>query len=408
MNLRINLRIISVLLSLILWFYVNIFLSPPTQRVLTAPIEFKNLPAKMKMTAKEDKVELVLSGTRREFIFSGRSWASAAVDLYSLRPGSLFFPVKVLTPPGLSVIAMKPAQIEVIGEILSSRDIELTLDVKGIPAEGFIAAPPIASPTTVTVEGPREYVDKITQCRISTVLPDIRNSVSESKRVQVFAGNDEITGFVRVTPEKVDLTIPVKVGYPAKSLPVVPQFLNKTQEGQKLGSYTISPPEMQITGPQRILDQLGDLRTSPIDLSLLSSSSTLITLVEVPPFENTALVGSNTATVQIQLLPQKLSKIFPGLPLALKNDANQFCALSPASYTIILRGFSEDLQKINTSELHLELDARDLKPGTFSVPLPIPSGLPAQLEVVEILPAKAVITVAKPEPDTASPPSSTP
>ena len=68
--------------------------------------------------------------------------------------------------------------------------------------------------------------------------------------------------------------------------------------------------------------------------------------------------------------------------------------MSPASYTLVLKGFAEDLNKIALADLTIVFDTREMNPGTYPVPLPCPTGLPKKLEVIEILPPKANIVVS--------------
>ncbi len=394
-NFRINLKAVSISLGIILWLYVNLVIPPLVRRTVKAKIDFRNIPARTRILPQTSETEIVLTGTRRDFIFAGKDSIQPSVDLYTLRPGPAFFPVKVTTPSGLSVVAMKPAQVEVTGEILVSRKMEITVDIKGVVAEGFLAERPMASPSHVLIEGPRDLVEKAVSCQVSLAVGDYKNSISETGKVSVFGPDGEIEKGLTVIPDKANISVAVKAGFPSRMFTIVSQFINKPPEGFKLASATFTPSEIMISGPQRVLDQYTNIRTLPIDLSALSSASnTLIALLDPPAFENVKIVGSNTVSLSILLTPIPIIKTFSGLPLTLKHSPTQHCSVSPASYSLVLRGFAEDLSKIALADLTIVFDTREMIPGTYTPPLPCPTGLPKKVEVLEILPPKATIVVS--------------
>jgi YbbR domain-containing protein len=402
MSTRINLRFVAFLLALVLWFYVNIIISPTVRRSLNAQIDFRNVPSRMKVIPKRTDAEIVLTGTRRDFIFAGKEAVQASVDLYNMRPGAAFFPLKVTTPSGLSVVAMRPAQIEVTGEPLTTRKMELSIDLKGQVAEGFIAESPMASPSEVLIEGPRDLVEKITACQVSIPINDLKNSLSESKTITVFGPQGIIEKDLRLVPDKAQVTMTVKAGYPARMVPIIPQFINKPPEGFKLENYAFTPAEVSISGPQRVLEQMVNVRTTPIDLALLTASTTLIALLDAPAYENVTISGSNTVSLKIGLGETQLNRTFTGLPIVLKNTSQQHCSVSPASYSLLIKGFPHELSKISPEELTITIDTRAMIQGSYTVPLPCPSGLPGQVEILEIIPPKATIQVAPIDPGTST------
>ncbi|MBF0500735.1 MAG: hypothetical protein HQM09_11425 [Candidatus Riflebacteria bacterium] len=392
MNLRINLKTVAVVLAVLLWAYVNLVISPTIRRSIHAVVEYKNVPPLLRVTPEKPEVEIVLTGTRRDFILAGHDFIQVSVDLYNMRPGGAFFPLKVTAPSGLSVVAMKPAQIEITGEALVRREMDVEVEVKGQTAEGFIAESPVVTPRRITIEGPSDLLEKVTTCQASITLADVKNSVFEKGPVMLFGPDGQISSGIRVVPDKVGVDVTVKAGYPSRAVPVVPQFINKPPEGYKLENYTLQPTFVLLSGPARVLEELGDLRTSPIDLSQMQSSGTV--LIQVPsPLESLKVVGSSTISVTVTFISTPVVRSFPGLPLILKNHPNQHCIVSPSSYSLLLEGSIDALNLVSPADLAIVLDVRSRSPGSFSVPLSCPKGLPKGLAIKEILPTEAQITI---------------
>ncbi|MFZ2960543.1 MAG: CdaR family protein [Candidatus Ozemobacteraceae bacterium] len=399
MNLRINLKTVSFILAILLWAYVNLVISPTVRRTVRATVEYKNVPPLLRITPEKAEVEAVLTGTRRDFIIAGRDSIlvrrdsiQIVVDLYNLRPGRAFFPLKSTTPSGLSVVAMKPAQIEITAETLVRREMDVEVEVKGQTAEGFLAESPVITPRRVTIEGPSDLLEKVTTCQATITLIDVKNSVFEKRPVMLFGPEGEIASGIRVLPDKVGVDVTVKAGYPSRAVPVIPQFINKPPEGYKLETYKLQPSFIMLSGPGRVLEELGDLRTAPIDLSLMQSSGTI--LVQAPsPLESLKVVSSSTIAVTVTFSPTPVARPFTGLPLSLKNLSGQHCIVSPASYTLFLEGPIEALNQVSPADLAVVLDVRSRNPGSFTVPLPCPKGLPKGLTIREIRPADVQITI---------------
>lgn len=399
---RINLKLVTILLALVLWIYVNIIVSPVVRRTVTAKVEYRNMPQLMRVLPQSAVTEVVLTGTRRDFIIAGRDLVQVSVDLYSLRPGSAMLPLKVTTPPGLAMVSIKPAQIEVTGEPLIRREFDISAEVKGQTDEGFLSEMPNLTPKRVTVEGPKETIERIAVAQIAITINNARNSVSESCPVLLLATSGESIEGVKVVPEKINVDITVKAGYPGRVIRVMPQFINKPPEGYRLEGFDVVPPDVAITGPGRILEQMNELLTMPIDLAMMTSSGSITALLK-PPVETIRVAGTGTVIVGIRLTASQVVRQFAGLPLTVKNSSNQHCLVSPSSYTLILRGFVEQLDRVSRADMNLVLDMRKMAPGSYAVDLPCPVGVPDKVEVVEIQPKKVQIEITEIPPDPQTP-----
>ncbi len=399
---RINLKLVTILLALVLWIYVNIIVSPMIRRTVTTKVEYRNMPQLMRVLPEMAMAEVVLTGTRRDFIIAGRDLVQVSVDLYSLRPGSAMLPLKVTTPPGLTMVSIKPAQIEVTGEPLIRREFDISAEVKGQTDEGFLSEMPNLTPRRVTVEGSKEAIERIAVAQVAITLNNSRNSVSESCPVLLLATSGESIEGVKIVPEKVNVDITVKAGYPGRIIRVMPQFINKPPEGYRLEGFDVSPPDVSITGPGRILEQMNELLTMPIDLAMMTSSGSITALLK-SPVETVRVAGTGTVIVGIRLAASQVVRQFAGLPLTIKNSSNQHCLVSPSSYTLILRGFVEQLDKVSRADMNLVLDMRKMAPGSYSVDLPCPVGVPDKVEVVEIQPKKVQIEITEIQPDSPKP-----
>ncbi|MBF0547381.1 MAG: hypothetical protein HQM08_23265 [Candidatus Riflebacteria bacterium] len=394
MRTKLNLKVVSLILGIVLWLYVNLILSPTVRRTVKANVEFRNLPALMKVTPDKVEAEAVLTGTRRDFIISGPDYVQLGVDLYSIRPGTADFPVKVMViPPGLSVVSVRPNQLELKAEALTQRVMDVEVEIKGQTSEGFIAEPPIVKPRQITIEGPPGIVKTITTCQVSINLADVKNSVSEKRPIVLFSSEGEVTDGVKIDPDKVMVDVPVKAGFPSRAVAVAPNFINKLPEGWKLDSFKVIPNLITISGPARVLDELNEIRASPIDLSQLASSTSTVTVSVASPRENLSIVGSPTVAFEFKLTSAPVTRLFQGIPLSISCNPGRQCIVTPASYSLLLQGRKKSLDTISPSDLVVPLDAKDRAPGSYTVPLSCPKGLPKDVAIIEFTPSQVQVSI---------------
>ncbi|OIP21642.1 hypothetical protein AUK22_11400 [bacterium CG2_30_54_10] len=396
MNTRISLKFVAFVLGVILWVYVNIILSPVVRRSFPAPVELRNLPNLMRATLKTQTVSVVLDGTRRDFILTRPDAVQASIDLINLRPGTFLMPVRVSPLPGMVVVSVSPSQIEVQAKMLAVKEFDVSAEVLGQTAEGFISEPPVVKPPRVKVEGPPELVERVTGCKVSVFLQDVKNSISENQKVTIFSAEGEIaTPSIKAIPDKVTIVILVKEGFPTRTVPVAsPTFINKPPDGLRLESFAIDPSEVTISGPLRALKQVNEVNTLPIDLSSLVGSSSVVGLLKAP-LESVRIVGTPTVMVNISIERTKVVRPYRGLPLTLKNSTNQHCVITPSSYTLLLKGFVEDLEKVHPNQLGITLDVRGEKPGSYSVELTCPPTLPENVAALEIQPGQVNVEISE-------------
>ena len=394
MSNRAAIKLISVLLGIFAWTYVNIIVPPQVRRTISTKIEYRNMPELMKITPEEPRVEVELEGNRRDFIISGPEKLQASVDLYNLRPGKAILPVKVTSATGLSVKAINPPQIRVEATALVRKEIPVKVKLLGQPADGYLADKPRITPEKVVLEGSKSVINRVEACQVEVSLVQLKNSISESLPVKIIVDAGAEKSDIEVIPEKVNVDVTVKQGYPEKEVSISkPVFLNKLPEGKKLSGFEIIPKTTKITGPVRLLEQIKELSFEPVDLSKIQKSATLTQKLELP-FDKVELVGSSVCVLDLQLADAKVNRELKGLSFSLEKTENQHTTVSVSSYSMKLKGYLQDLKDIQVSDLRIVLNISEMKPGEYEVPLSVPAGLPSGVEVVDISPDEVKIKIS--------------
>ncbi|MBU1109006.1 MAG: hypothetical protein KKB51_20170 [Candidatus Riflebacteria bacterium] len=395
MNNRIWIKLLSILLGVFAWIYVNLVIPPEIRRNLTAEVEYRNIPEMVKISPQKHTVQVQIEGTRRDFILSNSSGrVQVNVDLYNVRPGQAQLPVRVTAAPGLSVVSVSPPQVHIEVIPLVQKKFDIKVEVQGIPAEGYLADEPRYTPEQVTLVGPERLISRVTSCVVEVNLDQIKNSISEQRAIKVLLEPGVSNENISVTPDKTSLDITVKQGYPTKTLQLAkPVFINRVPEGKKLENFKITPVSVVVTGPARLLNQINDLSFKPIDLSGIAQTASIPVKLELP--ERIKLFSTEMPVIEIELLDSKVGRTYDSLPFELKKTSNQYTSVSVSSYSIDVEGFLKDIALVRNAQLQMILDIEKMKPGSYTVNLSAPVGLPDNVSVLKIRPDKLNINISE-------------
>uniref|UniRef100_A0A7V4G8B4 YbbR-like domain-containing protein n=1 Tax=Desulfobacca acetoxidans TaxID=60893 RepID=A0A7V4G8B4_9BACT len=224
----------------------------------------------------------------------------------------------------------------------------------------------------VRVVGPRSLIRPLTQSRLSFPV-DLANykagrhtfHLSQSsfpfpKGVQV----------VRVTPNPLILTLSATT---TRSLPVQVVFLGQLPEGYEIKEVKTRPAQVTVKGPTTELEKLKALPTLPLDISSLTSSTTLAVDLD---FRNLHLtqVDPSPILADLDIAPKTGKRTLTGVPVT---PQPQPARLSPARVTLALQGPLPLLKDLTPQQLKATVDTRGLtrKPRRLKVNLQLPPGL---------------------------------
>lgn len=394
MNNRIWIKLLSILLGVFAWIYVNLVIPPQIRRTLTAEVEYRNIPEMVKILPEKHAVQVQMEGTRRDFILSRSGRVQVNVDLYNVRPGQAQLPVRVTAAPGLSVVSVSPPQVQIEVIPLIQKKFDVKIETQGLPADGYLADEPRYTPDKVTLMGPDRLINRVTACVVEVNLDQIKNSISEQRSVKVVLEPGVSNEDISVTPDKISLDITVKQGYPTKTVLLAkPVFINRAPEGKKLENFKVTPESVVITGPARLLDQLNDLSFKPVDLSGITQNASIPVKLELP--DRVKLLSVEVPVLQVELIDSKVIRAYDGLPFELQKTSNQHTSVSVSSYSIEVEGFLKEISQVRNAQLQMILDIRKMKPGSYTVNLTAPIGLPDNVSVLKIRPDALTIHISE-------------
>lgn len=388
---------LSIFLGIFAWYYVNITSSLEVEREFVIPIKYVNMPPieHYKIQPENPKVKVRVEGPRRLFIkTNAEKNIIATVDLINVHKGSTVYDVKVLSED-LEVKSQEPQKLKVVNHEMGEKTVPVKLEVIGQVPDGFINEEPKIEPSSVRVIAPEEMLKEISHCRLDVNLNNLKNSISEPRKVIVIdnagVNNDELVkikgGYQK--DDEVLLNIVVREGYPEKEYAPKIEFLNKVPEGRVLKKCFTTPEKIIVTGSRSVLATTDNISMEPVDLSNIYNSSSFHVKLRCP--RELKIVGPDTVLLNIVYEVATLTKTFDNLPIEYLVNSNQKYETDVSSYSVTVDGNYDVVNSIKESEFKNIINLRSLSSGTHEIPIEVPYGLPNELATIKIEPEKANI-----------------
>lgn len=271
-------KIISVFLAIILWFFVagNRQDALGFEMRLTfsgIPVNWRNLGEDLAVVEMTETVTLSLQGMEQAFDGLTPADLEAYVDLRGKREGRHEMRIHASAPPGLTIVRIEPAKTTVVLEEVITRHRGVEGVFQGRPGGGMVIAETDFKPKEVFIRGPRRKVEVVEKVIFNVDLEGLtRNIREEAFLFPVDARGSHIQG-VTVSPDKVEVAITLT--YPEKDVSVYVVFAN---DQGRLESYSVEPSVVTIKGPRYLLEDISQVITQEVDLSTLEGEFQ----VEVP------------------------------------------------------------------------------------------------------------------------------
>lgn len=233
-----GLRVISVLLAIGLWLFVNAGQHGAVES-FNVPVAYRDLPPHMLITNLHPQtVKVEVAGPRTLLSLIDPNRLAVRLDLTGAAVGQASFkinPESFNVPRQTSVVGIAPSQIVLDIDTLATRDLPVHLMFTGAPAAGYHVAASEVTPRTVTVRGPSKQLAHLEEVASESVELD-GATANLGRRVALVAPFGrarvdpvEVTANVTIAPiivEKEFRGIPIQVRGSDYSFRIVPTHVN--------------------------------------------------------------------------------------------------------------------------------------------------------------------------------------
>ena len=200
------LKIASLVLAIILWFFV--VMSGHSVIVLNVPVKFINMPQEIEMVDMAKTVRLGIEGQERILKGINQEDISVVVDLETAKAGKSLYSLSsedIILPKRLIIKSISPQTISLVLEERMHKKVSVKSVIVGLPAKGFSVENIKITPNKVMIEGPKSLVKRIYS--VKTEPLDVTGTV---ENLHYTAFLDMTKPNVRSDTKEIEVNISVK------------------------------------------------------------------------------------------------------------------------------------------------------------------------------------------------------
>ncbi len=293
-------KIISVLIAIVLWFYIQMIQNPETEYT------FRNMNVSFINSSLLTERNLVImdqDGFNVDVTVNCPRWFLnelsnedfvAYVDMSDVRyPGVNELPVKVrMNNENIIVMGKNPSTISVNIDEITTVEKPLKVEIAGKVDNGYYTSYDFITPSveTVKITGPKSIVANIKNALARVDLNNRKGNFTTSCKIILINESDNTITDDRVTMLDENVDVDVKV-YSKKKIPVnvsgIPDNI----------SYSVIPKNIEIAGEEEYIEKINEIRINNFRLSDTSVGYTQ--KVEIKLDENLILISDVMPEVKV-------------------------------------------------------------------------------------------------------------
>ncbi|OQA08419.1 MAG: YbbR-like protein [Firmicutes bacterium ADurb.Bin373] len=256
-----SIRLLALLLAVIMWVYVSNEQNPVREKIVNAKLEHNKLEQNFIIVeGLPESVRLRIQGNQNQLNNLAPGVFKATVNIPEGKTGDLALPVQVSAPAGLRIAQVIPEEINVVVDRLISKQIPVTIGLRGTPARDFTALAPQFQPDIVTVRGPSRLVNEISQATASADIQQAAQDVTQTLTLN--AGSPDVT----LNPATIQVFVPIVSTVISKAVPVQPQVTGNPANGYLVSRSHTEPVTVLVSGPAEIIRAITGIKTVPVSI----------------------------------------------------------------------------------------------------------------------------------------------
>jgi len=299
---NLGLKFSALLLAIIFWAGVVSFKN--NIRSFQDPVTIKPFNIAEDLTLGSDLgiVSLKLEVTQETYTDLSVNDFEAYIDLKGLDAGEHNVSVQVTSKnPKVKVVKIEPNNITIKIEEITSKTLNLSVELKGNAAENFEAQDPVYELTEAEVKGPKNLVENVTEVKAIATLKGLEMSDIKSE-ISLFAYDENQNQLkdLQIIPPAVEVTIPVIQIQKYKTVGVRANLTGDLENGKHyVSKILVSPSTVVIQGNTNELKKIDYIETKEINIEGLEHNTLKRTKLILPYGIN--LQNASTVLVTIEV-----------------------------------------------------------------------------------------------------------
>jgi YbbR domain-containing protein len=272
LNKDITIRILSIMLALLLWFYVITEQNPEITKDITMPVRLINTVfiEKSSMVLADDpdsfKMTLKIKGKKEVLDKLNETTVDAIADLEGHRlSGENYIKINVNgIPEGVNVLWKSADSLKVVLERKVSVQKSVQVNIMGNPSHGLAAMTPMIAPNDVVITGAESNISKINTVRVDVDIASVNAEVKKILPVRALDENGKDIQNITIEPSNLEVSIPIEN---TKRIGLEMDLSGQPAAGYVISSISVFPEEVLVTGKQQTLEGINLIKTEKIDIT---------------------------------------------------------------------------------------------------------------------------------------------
>lgn len=365
---KIGVKLICVLLSFSLWFYISNVENPNrTLNLSNVPVEIVNEDVlkslNLALSPNQDfYIDLKLEGPANQIYTVSKDDFKISVDLgnYALKSGDNNIPVKVINyPEGINIRSEAVLSIKLSIEELLEKEVKVKSKVNKTFENGYSEKSFTIDPAVVKVSGPKSLIDRVDAATITGDALEINEDFEESYNLQAVDKEDTVIQGVGLNEEKANLKVTIVEG---KEVDIKTRYIGALPEGISLEKEELSKSKIGISGNPSIVGNIEYLELEPINLSNISFDGEIKVNIIIP---SGVTIASDESYITVNLRVKDnriITKVIQSAPIKYTDkDEEKFIYEMPSVVNITLSGIARDLADFTLSNIKVEASLIDIK-----------------------------------------------
>ena len=364
--------IVSILLAIVIWFYMMIIVNPIVRTTITnVPVTFVNEELLSNdhvvlMEPTSAKIDVEVSGRQSDVYGLKAEDLMASVDLKGYGSGEYQVPVDVEKGSTFAIQDYSPKTIYFVLDAVVEKQVPVVADFQGAPVDQFCILDPVIEPEMVTIAGPSKIVSTVSR---AVARVDVEGKQADFQSVVTYSVvneiGDEVLG-ISHAPSTVRINAVVEM---MKEVQVEILMSGSLLEGYALSGVQSIPDTILIQGDPEIVSLIERVETEPIDISLLSQTTEREVTLNLPEGIHPANENRIVARIEVEPLEETTIEIPSERVEFYQVDEGMRAFTNPHSIFVTVQSPQSVIQGLNQRDLRLYVNLQGFAVGVYKVPI---------------------------------------
>ena len=254
-------KLIALVAAFCMWIFVMTDQDPPIEGSYTVPLTISNAPYELIPIFADKTIIIEAKAPRSNFIQYDANAFRAYLNLEGLSEGDYQIAPRVVMPQGFELIETTPAAVDVKLDPMTERLMPVELLTTGNISQDAAITEIRKSMDTVTIVGPRSFVEKAKRVYGTVNLSGNTSSFELQIPMRTVDDKENVVPNVRVVPSVITVSVNIESGLKRKIVPIVPEL--NTLEGWDLKKVTVDPAQVELSGAESVVNPIVTVKTVP-------------------------------------------------------------------------------------------------------------------------------------------------